>query len=943
MKPWTLWVIGAVIAITSVALASGWGPLDMVPETSSPSAEEVPASDEESAKSSATKTPQQSPSEQVEAPTSESAPSASIALRVNGEPISTSQLDREFQKLLGRYKERYVQQGQSLQNALNGPSGAYLELQIRYQAAQSLIERALIAQKARERGLGVKSSKLAQAVEKRFQGFLNDNGMTEEQLRSVFQNPEKRQIAHRLLGISDPTLEAFQQRLRREERHRLLKANLVRAIAGSDVELGSDEANKALDKWLQKARSASKIRYAHPLLRAYDREQKLASIDDLDAKLAQLEKAIAAYKDARQRTDHPHVDYFLGQLYNLRVNWSSAQKRRIVNDDTGTEASGSVQTGSSQVASLEKAIGESREQATTLLSPYQVQNERQLRKMLQADPANPLYKFMYAKFLLKSDDPGRHAKAIRMLKRALELNDSFVDAYVLYGDLRQDQSNYRAAIKRYRQALNVYSEKVRSQFRHTEYDAIQHKLAKAQLGYARKLAESNESNDAQRKRADVLMDAEERLRELKDTSGGSSTRYARILADLGELAMLRAQYADAQAHFQSSLEVENQASVRVRLGDAYRKAEQFEKAEAAYRKALAQQSGYAPAHRGLARLFQAQDRLDQAQQHYGQAFVKGDQLSYAERRSVAQEALEANPDDVSMRLRLGQFYLERNVYGGATEEFRAVLEHQSPSVQARLGIGRVHLGRANPKQALAEFRKALDAASTPSERIQAYEWIVKSEQRVVGPGNSLTESGQNAMWQLAQLYAKTGQYTKSYQTLLDLRGDYPNFRSEQVKRRIEEVTSAETGDHRPGQETTDQGASIIEPGEEHAAYATTPPTSGPHYVIPADWGIHAEPIQDEVQLRNLAGGGVLVQYQPALDEAIQQQLRELVQTLRQEESHCRLVLAPYEGLDSPIMLTAWTRVDALASFDETRIRRFVEAFLGQGPEVSEVGCTVSDS
>ncbi|MFB6285176.1 MAG: DUF3105 domain-containing protein [Candidatus Bipolaricaulia bacterium] len=887
-------------------------------------------------------TSQQSPSEQAEASASKSTPSTSVALRVNGGPITTSQLDREFQKLLGRYKERYVQQGQSLKEALKGPSGAYLELQIRYQAAQSLIERALIDQKARERGLSVKPSKLAKAVEKRFQGFLNDNGMTEEQLRSILQNPEKRQIAQRLLGISDPSLEAFKQQLRQEERHRLLKANLVHAIAGSDVEPGSEEANKALDKWLQKAKSDSKIRYVHPLLRAYHREQQLTSIDKLDAKLAQLQKAIAAYKTARQQTDHPHVDYFLGQLYNLRVNWSSAQKRRLTNDGTGTGASSSAQSGSSQVASLKKAIGESREQATALLSPYQLQNERQLRKMLQADPANPLYKYMYAKFLLKSDDSS-HVEVIRMLERALELNDSYVDAYVLYGDVRQDQLNYQAAIKRYRQAIEAYSKDVRSQFRQTNRKTIQHKLAKAQLGYARKLSEAEDGANAEAKRTRLLKEAHDRLRSLKAELENTSGRYARVLADLGEVAMLRNQYADAQAHFRSSLEAENRASVRVRLGDAYRKAEQWEQAEAAYRKALAQQAGYAPAHRGLARLFQARGKSDQAQRHYEQAFVKGDQLSYAERRSVAQEALDANPDDVSVRLRLGQFYLQRNVYEGAMEEFRAVLDHQSPSVQARLGIGRVHLGRAKPSQALAEFRKALDAASTPSERIQAYEWIIKAEQRVVGPGKPLSEAGQRAMWQQAQLYAQTGQYTKSYQTLLDLRENYPNFRPKQVKRRIEEVTSAETGDHRPGKETPNQGASIIEPGEDHAAYATTPPTSGPHYVIPADWGIHGQPIQDEVQLRNIAGGGVMIQYKPALSEDAQAKLRKLVRSLRQDEGQCRLVLAPYKGLESSIALTAWTRIDKLSSYDEERIRDFVQAFIGSGPEVNQVGCSVSDS
>ena len=39
-----------------------------------------------------------------------------------------------------------------------------------------------------------------------------------------------------------------------------------------------------------------------------------------------------------------------------------------------------------------------------------------------------------------------------------------------------------------------------------------------------------------------------------------------------------------------------------------------------------------------------------------------------------------------------------------------------------------------------------------------------------------------------------------------------------------------------------------------------PPTSGPHYSQLADWGIHDEPISNELQVQNLEDGGVMVQY-----------------------------------------------------------------------------------
>ncbi len=945
MKSWIIWTIGIVAILSALYFVElNQSGLTLFPNPSHNSESEQSATSTSSADDQSEREP--SASNQSDRASNSSDSSMSTAVIVNGERLSKSKLDSAFVKLMQRYKERYVQRGTSLKETLKGPSGAYLELQIRYQAAQSLIEKTLIVQKANARGLQINESTLKERVKKRYSDFLQDNGVTEDQLRSLLNHPQKRVIAQRLLGIKDSSAEEFKNRLKREVRYRILKRKLVRDITKANVDPESEKANETLDKWLKQAKESSKITYEQLLLAAYHEEQKLNDIDNLRAKLDQVKKTISAYKQARAQTSSDHIDYFLGQLYNLQVNWSSAIKRRIVNkpgssrgnSDESTDATNEAR----QVSSLEQTIEESRKQATQFLKPYNVQNERQLRKMLQADQQNPLYKYMYAKLLLNKDNP-QTRKAMRMLGRAIDINDRYVDAYVLFGDIRLDQGNYRAAVKRYKQSLDVYSSEVQPQFRSVARARIKHKLAQAKLEYARGLASDGPPQNDDSKRSQALKDAKQLLRELKKRMNNQAPKYARVLADLGEVAMLEGQYSEAQRHFKSSLDVQDRVSTQVRLGDAYRQAERWNKAEATYRDVLQQKPNYAPAHKALAMLYRAQGNTEKAVNHYRTAFVNGQKLTYSERRSIALDLLEVQPGNVTMRLRLGQFYLKRRIYDGAMETFRTVLDQQSDSVQARVGIGRIHFGRAQYKQALSTFRNALDVASTSQERIQIYEWILKAEQRVVGPGQSLTKSGQRAMWKLAQLYADTGQQSQSFQTLRDLREGYPNFRPKEVKQRIEEIKSADSRDHRPGQDTPDQGASIIEPGEDHVAYATIPPTSGPHYVIPADWGLHAEPIPDEVQLRNLAGGGVMIQYQLSLDDATQKKLRQLVQSLRQQEETCRIVLAPYEGLDAPITLTAWTRMAKLETFEEEQIRLFVDAFIGTGPEVDQVGCMPLES
>jgi hypothetical protein len=109
-------------------------------------------------------------------------------------------------------------------------------------------------------------------------------------------------------------------------------------------------------------------------------------------------------------------------------------------------------------------------------------------------------------------------------------------------------------------------------------------------------------------------------------------------------------------------------------------------------------------------------------------------------------------------------------------------------------------------------------------------------------------------------------------------------------------------------------------------YNSDPPTSGPHLPMIASWGIHAEPIVKELQVHNLEDAGVVVQYNcsPASPECktLVDQLAGIVRR------YDRAVLAPYPGMSNKIALTAWSRIDKFNDFDEKRIVRFIEAYIG---------------
>ncbi|OGY52029.1 MAG: hypothetical protein A3J59_03885 [Candidatus Buchananbacteria bacterium RIFCSPHIGHO2_02_FULL_56_16] len=132
---------------------------------------------------------------------------------------------------------------------------------------------------------------------------------------------------------------------------------------------------------------------------------------------------------------------------------------------------------------------------------------------------------------------------------------------------------------------------------------------------------------------------------------------------------------------------------------------------------------------------------------------------------------------------------------------------------------------------------------------------------------------------------------------------------------------------RPGETVVDLGNQhIASVTANHAPYNTFPPTSGPHVGDKAVAGIHTEQIPDELQLHNLEDGEVIIHYDPSRITAdTVRELEALVNGYRE-----KMLLEPYinPALPAPIVLTAWTKIDQLETFDQERIVNFIKAYQG---------------
>ncbi|WP_139418056.1 DUF3105 domain-containing protein [Agromyces laixinhei] len=102
-------------------------------------------------------------------------------------------------------------------------------------------------------------------------------------------------------------------------------------------------------------------------------------------------------------------------------------------------------------------------------------------------------------------------------------------------------------------------------------------------------------------------------------------------------------------------------------------------------------------------------------------------------------------------------------------------------------------------------------------------------------------------------------------------------------------------------------------------YPQTPPAGGEHNQAWLNCGVYEEPVPNENAVHSLEHGAIWVTYDPELPAA------EL-EALKKHLPSSYVVLSPFEGLPSPIVLSGWNSQLALDSADDERLPAFFEEY-----------------
>lgn len=114
-----------------------------------------------------------------------------------------------------------------------------------------------------------------------------------------------------------------------------------------------------------------------------------------------------------------------------------------------------------------------------------------------------------------------------------------------------------------------------------------------------------------------------------------------------------------------------------------------------------------------------------------------------------------------------------------------------------------------------------------------------------------------------------------------------------------------------------------------------PPVGGIHNPEWQNCGIYDEPVPIENAVHSLEHGAMWLTYQPDLPQEDVETLRDAVR------GEPYVLMSPYPGLRSPIVLTAWETQLELESVDDERLAEFVDRYQ-QGPTTPERGATCQD-
>jgi len=493
-----------------------------------------------------------------------------------------------------------------------------------------------------------------------------------------------------------------------------------------------EKTEQRYQAWYESYRKEAEISIELPLLKAYRLEAQ-------DTKAA-----LHAYEEIREEklVDDPYLGYYIARLYRLELDEieNRLKEMRPADDKERLQREARILK--------EKIVLNLKE----VLS--QVEEREIYEALLEIHPDDVEVHFKFAQFLL---DRGRWDEAARELQALLARDPEHPEALLTYGELLMEMKDFARAAEYLERALELY---LKSQ------DERQLKLIMELAQAYQELGEP------------------EKVRNLLHQALQIDPNHTEAKERLGRLYLEQGDPLTAISYLKGALKDQTaEPQLLLLLGQAYLAERDYEEAEKALLKALEAPSPPPAAYLRLSELYQRLKRPQEALRFLRKGFERA--VGWDEREELALRILELAPEDTKVRLELAQLYEMRRRYEEAIEQYRTILQYEAvPSVLRRLGDLYLHLARYS--EALNSFEEALKLVESPQERAGLWIRVLKVE-RARSEKTELSQTGLEALYQLAQLHMAMGEFEQAAKYLSDLLHEDPSYREGEVAKLIEKL------------------------------------------------------------------------------------------------------------------------------------------------------------
>lgn len=132
----------------------------------------------------------------------------------------------------------------------------------------------------------------------------------------------------------------------------------------------------------------------------------------------------------------------------------------------------------------------------------------------------------------------------------------------------------------------------------------------------------------------------------------------------------------------------------------------------------------------------------------------------------------------------------------------------------------------------------------------------------------------------------------------------------------------------------------ITPGTDPGPYNSDPPTSGQHYPEGLDAGFYEqndieeyEPYPEGHLIHNLEHGYVIFWYNcDVISEEECTLLKAEIKVVMDDANNFKVIAFPWKSIEEPVVMTSWTRLERMESFDTDRAVDFISRNRNRAPE-----------